>query len=273
MKFEGRTNEFLELLELNQSNKELLADKTEGQLSLLWFQDDQNELIIDSQRLHFKKNQIICLTSFHEVHAITLGKAHFIRFNAPFYCILNHDSEVGCKGILFFGAKHLPVLIPEESDLDGLNAVWNNIKLELGSKDELQLEMLQMMLKRLLILTTRIYKRQEDYVFEDEQQLDIIREFNFLVEMHFKQKHSVSEYAELLNKSPKTLSNLFGKASSKSPLQFIQDRLMLEARRQLRYTDVPISEVGYDIGFNDIQSFSRFFRKNEGRSPSDFRLN
>ena len=101
---------------------------------------------------------------------------------------------------------------------------------------------------------------------------DIVRQFNYLVEKHFKEKHTVSEYADLLNKSPKTLSNLFGKFHDKSPLKLIQDRIMLEARRLLRYTEKPVSEIGYDLGFNDIQSFSRFFKKNEGNSPSDFRL-
>ena len=119
---------------------------------------------------------------------------------------------------------------------------------------------------------TRIYKAQEQIEVIPKLEVDIVREFNFLVEQHFKEKHSVSEYADMLNKSPKTLSNLFGKFHTKSPLKMIQDRIMLEARRMLRYTEKPVSEIGYDLGFNDIQSFSRFFKKNEGHSPSEFRL-
>lgn len=139
------------------------------------------------------------------------------------------------------------------------------------SKDNLQLEMLQMMLKRILILCTRIYKNQLDYQQIEEKQIDLIREFNFLVEQHFRTKHSVEEYALLLYKSPKTLANLFKKTGNKTPSQFIQSRIMLEARRLLRYTDKSISEIAYEIGYEDIQSFSRFFKKQEGESPSDFR--
>ena len=76
-----------------------------------------------------------------------------------------------------------------------------------------------------------------------------------------------------LNKSPKTIANLFKKVNDKTPLQFIQERRMLEARRILRHTDKPISEIGYDIGFNDVQAFSRFFKKQEGISPSEYRDN
>ena len=145
------------------------------------------------------------------------------------------------------------------------------IGIEQKSSDNLQLEMLQMMLKRLLILCTRIYKKHENYSAVDNSQSDIIRDFNFLVEQNFKTKHTVTEYAALLNKSPKTLSNLFGKLSDKSPLQYIQDRIILEAKRVLGYTDLPVSEIGDDLGFKDIQSFSRFFKKHVGTSPTSFR--
>jgi len=98
-----------------------------------------------------------------------------------------------------------------------------------------------------------------------------VREYNFLVETHFRTKHSVEEYASLLNKSPKTLSNLFGKIHNQTPLQMIQGRIMLEAKRLLKYSDKNISEIADEIGFLDLQSFSRFFKKHQSLSPSDFR--
>ncbi len=48
---------------------------------------------------------------------------------------------------------------------------------------------------------------------------------------------------------------------------------MLEARRLLRYSDLQIQEVAYEIGYDDIQTFSRFFKKQEGVSPSEFKSN
>ena len=56
-----------------------------------------------------------------------------------------------------------------------------------------------------------------------------------------------------------------------TPLQFIQNRIMLEARRLLTYSEKAVSEIGYELGFSDIQVFSRFFKKNEGCSPQKFR--
>jgi AraC-like DNA-binding protein len=89
--------------------------------------------------------------------------------------------------------------------------------------------------------------------------MDIVREYNYLVESNFKTKHQVADYAEMLNKSPKHY--LFFKNTTKNPLQIIQDRTILEARRLLRYSDKSIKEIAYEIGYEDIQSFSRFSRK------------
>ncbi len=271
MKYVGSTDEYFEILEANREHTSGLDKPIDGQLSVVWFQENGNKLTIDSVPNTFDKDEILCLTSLHKVEINTLGKTKILRFNSPFYCILNQDSEVGCKGILFFGSKSLPVLKPNKEDLKSICSLTQMVQLEMESRDDLQQEMLQMLLKRLLILCTRIYKSSESLDKLPAQETDLIREFNFLVEQHFKTAHTVSEYAQMLNKSPKTLSNLFGKSNSKSPLKIIQNRIMLEARRKLRYTEIPISEIGYEVGFQDIQSFSRFFKKNEGTSPSDFR--
>jgi len=271
VKYTGRTNEYFEIVENNAGDR-IENNPIEGQLSMLWLMEDDNKLIIDTKEYSLQKNQIIFLTPFHKVEIKNIGAHKYMRFNSPFYCILNHDSEVGCKGVLFYGTKSIPALSPNDSELEILTTVWKMLALEMASNDNLQLEMLQMMLKRILILCTRIYKSQENFSAIEVSQVDIVRDFNYLVEEHFKEKHSVTEYADLLNKSPKTLSNIFKKLNNKTPLQVIQNRIMLEVRRLLRYTDRPISEIGYEVGFNDIQSFSRFFKKNEGQSPSNFRL-
>jgi AraC-like DNA-binding protein len=270
MKFIGRTDELLEIgSKVNLDKTEF--DLSDKELALIWFLEDDNEVEIDNKTYTLKKNQIICLTAFRNFKIVKSKSFQYLKFNSPFYCILDHDSEVGCKGILFYGASNAPIISPTEADIDILETVWKMLLIEMKSRDNLQLEMLQMMLKRILILCTRIYKSQEKYNVLEVAKVDVIREFNFLVEAHFKEKHSVSEYASLLNKSPKTLSNLFKKLNKRTPLQIIRDRILQEVKSLLSYTEKPISEIGYDVGFSDIQSFSRFFKKYQGVSPSEFR--
>ena len=270
MKFQGNTNEYLHLKLITSKDCNILKEVVEGSLTILWFQSNNNQLKIDGQTYTFNKNQIIFLTEFHKVEVLKIGEIRFLRFNKPFYCILDHDVEVSCKGALFFGASQLPKITLKDEEFEKFETLWKMFLIEMDSNDSLQIDMLQMMLKRYLILGTRLYKQQESYP-EEKAKSDVVREFNFLVEQHFKEKHTVAEYADLLYKSPKTLSNIFSKLGNKTPLRYIQDRKMLESRRLLCYTDFSIKEIAYDLGFGDIQGFSRFFKKNEGVSPKEYK--
>ncbi|WP_144602157.1 helix-turn-helix domain-containing protein [Algoriphagus algorifonticola] len=270
MNYQGPNQEQLILEEITSQNCQVLEKPVASSQTLIWFKSE-SIFVIDGKQEIFQPNQILCLTEFHHLHVKSMGKARMVRFNRPFYCVLDHDSEVGCKGILFFGSSQVPVLTLDANGIDQFETLWKVFVSEINSQDNLQQEMLQMILKRLLILCTRLYKEQSDLKNLTSFDSDLVREFNFLVEKHFKKIHTVKEYAELLNKSPKTLANLFSKMSSKTPLSYIHDRIMLEAKRLLFYTDKPIKEIGYELGFEDIQSFSRFFKKNEGKSPSEFK--
>jgi len=271
MLFTGKSGEYLKIEDITSSNCTELQERIESGLTLVWFLDDDSIFEIDGRKFHFEKNQIISLTEFHGLKMKRTGFIKMIRFNRQFFCILDHDSEVSCKGLLFFGSSSLPIISLPEEEVKKFDMLWRVFEMEMESPDDLQLEMLQMLLKRLLILLTRLYKQQNQFSNVDDVQIDLLREFNFLIEQHFKTKHSVAEYAELLNKSPKTLSNLFSKLGAKTPLQYIQERLMLEARRLLSYTDKPVKEIAFEIGYTDVPSFSRFFKKNQGLAPSEYK--
>ena len=124
---------------------------------------------------------------------------------------------------------------------------------------------------RFIIKSTRLLKAKAGLVeTAKSSKIDLLREFNFLVETHFKKEHSVSFYANKLFKSPKTLSNTFAKLNT-SPLQIIHERIILEAKRLLIYTDKTAKEIAYEIGFDDASHLSRLFKKHTTFSPSNFK--
>lgn len=271
MTYIGKNNELLFLNFLKRSTQIVYDKNITSPLTIIWIQDEKTIISYETKEIILKKNSIICLTEFNKID-IKLGNIlRIIKFNREFYCILDHDREISCKGVLFYGAMDLPIFQIPIDDIDKFEVLWKMFEIEMQSKDELQLEMLQSLLKRLIILCTRIYKRQNNFLELNTKETDIIREYNYLVEIYFKTKHTVQEYAKLLNKSPKTLSNLFLKLSKRKPLQIIHDRKLLEARRMLRYTDKSIKEIAYNLGFEDIQTFSRFFKKHEKISPTEFK--
>ncbi|OWP84464.1 MULTISPECIES: AraC family transcriptional regulator [Flavobacterium] len=271
MIYSGLNNEYIELINLHTGSLLTLDNTLSYPLLFIWIKSDQADFSYEGNTLNLANNTILCLTSFHKIEIDHLEAARVIKFNREFYCVKDHDSEVSCKGLLFYGANQLPYFQIPEDEIDKFETLWQMFLIEMQSKDSLQLEMLQMMLKRFIILCTRIYKLQQNLFKLETKEIDIVREFHFLVEQHFKQKHTVKEYASLLNKSAKTLANIFSQVSKKSPLQIIHERKLLEAKRMLRYTDKAVKEIAYELGFEDIQSFSRFFKKSEKISPSEFK--
>lgn len=274
MEFRGSTHEYLRLTTLTPANRALLHAPAGNALTLtvLWNVGERLELKVDDVPIVLGNAQMVFLTEFHRVELLALDQCRMVRFNRPFFCVIDHDSEVGCKGLLFFGASQLPILTVTPEEAEKFEILWRMFGLEMRSRDELQMDMLQMMLRRLLILCTRLYKAQRELAHAEAGQVELVREFSYLVEMHFRKRHTVAEYAELLHKSPKTISNLFAQLSpGRTPLQIIQDRLMLEARRLIHYTDKPLKEIAYDLGYDELPAFSRFFKTQEGVAPSEFR--
>ncbi|HKG08824.1 MAG TPA: helix-turn-helix domain-containing protein [Pedobacter sp.] len=271
MVFENDSHESLRLTELTKLNSSLVFDVQETDMTFIWNIGSTLSISVDKITYQLQKNQIIFLTEFHKIDSIDLESARMIRFNQPFYCIINHDNEVGSKGLLFFGASGVPIVSVDESIVRDFEDSWETFCSEMRQTDILQKDMLQAILKRMLILSVRILRKSSNLHKLEKSQADIVREFNYLVEGHFSKHHDVAFYAAKLNKSPKTLSNLFSIISDRAPLNIIHDRIMIHARRQINYSSLSIKEIAYQLGYEDIQTFSRFFKNKEGISPGQYR--
>lgn len=273
MEFEGQNGEFLIFSTITKDTISIVTNDKESYLSIIWNKTENTKITVDNVCYVLKKDEIMFLTELHNVDYSQINTLNVIRFNRSFYCLDNHDSEIGCKGLLFFGTSQVPTIYLDETNEAAIALLWVVFKKELKAKDDLQGEMLQMLLKRFLILCTRIFKDQHKIVEVEETKMDIIRNFSFLVEVHYKTKHSVSQYAALMNRPAKSLTNLFSSHINRTPLQIIQDRVVLEAKRMLISTEIPVKEITFDLGFEDMPSFSRFFKNKVGVSPKIFRDN
>lgn len=273
MEFTGKNSEYLLIEEISSENCYVLNEKLESGLTILWSLEGETHIKIDDQEFRLAVDEMIFLTEFHHIEVLSIQKAKVIKFNRSFYCILDHDSEVSCRGILFFGASQVPLIKISLFQREQFELLWKVFAMEMESRDHLQYEMLQMLLKRLIILCTRLFKEQQELDSMETSKMDLLRNFNYLVEIHFRKLHTVAEYADLLNKSPKTLANLFAQQKEKTPLQIIHDRILLEANRLLTYTDKAVKEIAYELGYEDLQAFSRFFKSRSKYSPKKFREN
>ncbi len=91
------------------------------------------------------------------------------------------------------------------------------------------------------------------------------------IEEHFRTWHKVSEYADRLGYSSRTLNRLARQHTGLSAKELIDERVLLEAKRQLAHRDAPVSEIAEQLGFDDASNFSSYFRRQTRTTPGAFR--
>ncbi len=246
---------------------------SKGLINILWNQNSEPvEIEKDGVPINLGPNQITTSTYLQKIHfkqkqASITG----FTFNREFYCIQDHDHEVSCNGIIFFGTQAPPIITLDNEEASKFNMLLEVFIDEFTTRDNIQGEMLVMLLKRLIIKITRLAKEQLIPTELKDSQIDIVRKYNVLVDTHYKRKKQVSDYADLLFKSPKTLSNLFAKYNQKSPLQIIHERIILEAKRLLIYTEKTSKEIAYELGFEEVGTFHKMFKKITNQTPQHFK--
>jgi AraC-like DNA-binding protein len=271
MIFKGKLEEHLFVSIITPERMYMFNQDLKTGLSIIWNVGEQANITIDSQPYVIDKDCFIFITSFHTIQNLEFEKLKVIQFNKPFYCVENHDSAVGCKGLLFFGASTVPSIQLEKKNLRQFDLLWKIFEMEIEQMDDYSQEMLKSLLKRFLILCVRIYRSQSLNVNSAANSIGVIREFNYLVEKHYKTKTTVEAYANMLFKSPKTLSNFFKMHIDRTPIEIINDRRLLEAKRLLKYSTIPIQEIADELSFGDVQAFSNFIKKQTGKTPRTIR--
>jgi AraC family transcriptional regulator of adaptative response / methylphosphotriester-DNA alkyltransferase methyltransferase len=81
----------------------------------------------------------------------------------------------------------------------------------------------------------------------------------------------IKDFAALLFIHPTHFSNTIKLTTGRSPCDFVEDRLMAEAKRMLSETPMPISEIGYKLTFQDPTNFTKFFKRFGGKTPRQYR--
>ena len=166
-----------------------------------------------------------------------------------------------------------PLLHPDEPRLAALRAALAQLQREYEDSSTLPLSLhtsvlrhsLTAFLLRLAHLaasSAEAARRQSDTTFTL---------FRDAVEKGFATNHSVSAYADTLGYSRRTLVRAVRAATGETPKGFIDKRVVLEAKRLLAHTDLPIGRVGVAVGFPDAANFSKFFHQHTETTPVAFR--
>jgi AraC-like DNA-binding protein len=230
---------------------------------------DFNEYQIDAPALlAFSPYQPFMLQSSKPI------KGWVINFHAAFFCIFKHHEEISNNGLLFNNIYQPPYLQLSPQDVLHFAMLIEQMIVEIQKPELAQYELLISYLKIVLIKAARLKLDQQPALKEENgntKEPFVLQKLKDAIEAHHRSKHSASDYAALLNISPKALAKITKAHFHKTLTDLISERIIIEAKRELYLTSKPVKEIAYELGFEDEFYFSRFFKKNAEISPQYYR--
>ena len=134
-----------------------------------------------------------------------------------------------------------------------------------------QAAMLSWLIGSLLMTLWRQLQYSHDQVHNNPKSSQTFQQFRQLLEAHYREQWGAQTYAKALHTSVSSLNRLCQEKAGSSAKGLIQERILLEAKRRLIYTQESLERVAESLGFKDPAYFSRFFKNLAGVAPSDYR--
>lgn len=158
----------------------------------------------------------------------------------------------------------------QPQELSFIEDILQKMWLEYEAKSQWRHSMLLSYLRVLCVYVSRLYAEQFSKKNETKERI-LLQQFRQLINEHFERLHLVAGYAGLLYISAGYLNEVVKEQSGKTAIEHIHERIVLEAKRKLFYTELSVKEVAFELGFEDAAYFNRFFRRLTGQTPAAFR--
>lgn len=244
--------------------------------SVIWVQQGSGKAKVDFSEYAFEKDDMFFFTPYQPfmLEGSKDLEGVVLDFHPNFFCIHKHHQEIACNGVLFNNIYNPPFVKVDEIAKQTFEIVLTQMRFEFQTPALAQYEQLVAYLKIFLITASRLKvaqqpKAKEDY--GDKKEPFILQNLKDFIELHFKTKHSASDYADMLNISPKALAKITKTHFNKTITDLISERIVIEAKRELYLTNKSVKEIARDLGYDDEYYFSRFFKNNADVSPQMYR--
>lgn len=245
--------------------------------TIIWTKSGTGQHLIDGHVIQLIPNTF-CMVAKGQVHQFVAIDTDFaltsVRFNDAFLPERTFGQLWSYRATLFNNPsphnQTLPVPIDETVEIESLlqliEAEYHRTK-SFGQDDSLRL-----LLQFLLLRIARLHQKNA-YELSNINVADYGSYQNFvtLLENQFHEQHSVNYYADAVNLSASKLSELTKQILGKSAKQVILDRINLEAKRLLQFSDSSVKEIAFALGYNNPYQFSRAFKNYNQSSPNEYR--
>lgn len=242
---------------------------------IVWFRRGNGTHRIDFVDYPVRDNTIFFISP-GQIHAFDGNDDYsgvIVLFNASFLVDEETSESIFLKYNVFNAYDSLPYYKVNEEEAERLMLLVNEMNREYSLTGAFaHKDYMQYLVRLFLIRVQRSGERQELpklYVSSIANRTFV--RFRQLLEQNFHRIHTVKEYADMLSISSRTLTKYVSESAHTSPLRIINDRIVLEAKRQLQHTALSIKEIGFSLGFEDPSYFVKFFKRMTGSMPGEFR--
>lgn len=219
----------------------------------------------------------------NSIHFLTPGQVHLISrekdyygyllvFNRDFYPANPENKDILFDLPFFNNPSISPILELKEKDFHTLLQIIESMKTELELVHSTTQEVLRSYL-HIFLLKCKSYfiHYRPEHEKLDEPAYVAAGKFKNLVEQHFKNLHFVKDYAGIMAITAPTLNKSVKRITGYTAGEIIINRIVLEAKRLLTYTNLTNKEIAFRLNYDDPSYFSRIFKNKTGDSPSTFR--
>ncbi|MCF0073763.1 AraC family transcriptional regulator [Dyadobacter sp. CY261] len=251
---------------LNMVNAAYMGAHRDDHGNFFFQEEGHVRLMVDFREIELRGSGIFCVLP-GQVHYPLHAEGSYGWFLAVEMSWLDEHHRTVVDE---YALHSLPVTIdPQQARLLGRSL---DLLLEFyESPEQYGQPVLQSMLKTCLGIFTTLFERE--IVKHDAQTRPsaLSSQFRKLLSQHFRTVKSPSGYAAILNITSSYLNEVVKETSGQPVSHWIQNEVMMEAKRLLYYTDLSIKEIAFDLGYDDHAYFSRLFRKVAGKSAGQFR--
>ncbi|WP_159470338.1 AraC family transcriptional regulator [Dyadobacter sp. 3J3] len=272
---------------INQPNKQVdfLVDRFEEMVepeniefphkhnfySVMWITKGNSKQHIDFKNYSISENTLFFISPgqlhlFEEWEDI---EGFIILFTENFLLQIFQDKNILFELSFLDNLYENPFLQLTKEDTNILQPIVDLIYDE-SNRNEKSIDIIQALLLVLLRRIQKIFSPKTNQN-KSKQQIVIFKQFKKLVDLNFAKKLSVSDYASQLNISTNQLNTFVKATIGKTTTEIIQERIILEAQQLLQFSELTVSQIADQLGFEDSSYFARYFKKQIGLSPIDFR--
>ncbi|MBL7921704.1 MAG: helix-turn-helix domain-containing protein [Bacteroidia bacterium] len=169
----------------------------------------------------------------------------------------------------FFNSIHTPpLLLLTKKTREKAEVLFTEIKKEYEGNNVLKFQKIHTLITLTYIELTRLYQPEKE--IKSGNYLGKLRQLEELIDKNYKKIKAPKQYAQMMALTEKHLNRISNTCLNKTTTDLISDRIILEAKRLLTHSKLPVNVIAGELGFNDNSYFARFFKKHTGMTALEF---